>query len=111
MSLLTSSRALAINPSTGGLVADTLCNDSIKISYCDLKKVNAKLVELEYEKKINANYKEIVRNDSISISSLRNKLLSVDRDYDRAIKNVKRERNILAGISVSSIILLILSIL
>ena len=40
-------------PSTGGVKQDSLCRDSISISYCDLRKVNAKLIELEYEKSYN----------------------------------------------------------
>ena len=51
-------------PSTGG-------QDSVLIAYDDLRKVNGKLIELEYEKEINNNLRNIVHNDSIAIDNLK----------------------------------------
>ena len=81
--------------------------DSVLISYDDLRIVNSKLIQLDYEKQINANLRTIIKNDSIVI-----------RDYkflnDRISKNCKkavRQRNIAIGAGVlffiSSILLLV----
>lgn len=79
-----------INFPTGEVVEQT---DSVMISYDDLRIVNSKLVELEYEKQINNNLRQVVANDSIIIN-----------DYsainDRLNKDCKRyvcQRNIAIG--------------
>ena len=81
--------------------------DSVLISYDDLRIVNSKLIQLDYEKQINANLRTIIKNDSIVIKDY--KLLN-----DRISKNCKkvvRQRNIAIGTGVlffiSSILLLV----
>ena len=81
--------------------------DSVLISYNDLRIVNSKLIQLDYEKQINANLRAIIKNDSIVIKDY--KLLN-----DRISKNCKkvvRQRNIAIGTGVlffiSSILLLL----
>lgn len=91
-------------PSTGG-------QDSVLIAYDDLRKVNSKLVELEYEKNINKHLSSIIYNDSIAIHGLRNRIQTMETDCERRVKNVKRERNIVSGIGIGAIILLILRLL
>ena len=91
-------------PSTGR-------QDSVLISYNDLRKVNSKLVELEYEKEINKKLKNIISNDSIAINSLRLRIDSDNRDNKRRISELKKERNIAGGIGIAAIILLVISIL
>ena len=91
-------------PSTGR-------QDSVLIAYDDLRKVNSKLVELEYEKDINKHLSSIIYNDSIAIHGLRNRIQTMETDCERRVKNVKRERNIVGGIGTGAIILLIISIL
>ena len=94
----------SLNLSTGELV---IPEDSVLISYNDLRIVNSKLIQLDYEQKINANLHTIIKNDSIVI-----------RDYkvlnDRISKNYKkafRQRNVAIGAGVlffiSSILLLV----
>ena len=101
----------ATHSSTGGVQQDSLCKDSILISYCDLRKVNAKLIELEYEKEINKNLKDIIANDSISIVHLSIRCSSILRDSERRTNELKKERNIAGGIGIGAIILLIISLL
>ena len=101
--------SFAANSSTGGLKQDSLANDSVLIAYSDLRKVNAKLIELEYEKEINRNLKTIIYNDSIAIDGLKLRIYNNERDYRRRVENVKRERNIAGGIGIGAIILLIIS--
>ena len=109
MSLLISNAAT--NSSTGGVVADSISNDSILIAYSDLRKVNAKLIELEYEKEINKNLKDIISNDSIAIDNLKLRIDNVQRDCDRRVGKLKKQRNIAGSIGIGAIILLIISIL
>ena len=91
-------------PSTGR-------QDSVLIAYDDLRKVNGKLIELEYEKSINRHIKVILTNDSIAISSLRDRIYNMDRDCKRTVERYKRQRNIAEGIGLGAIVLLIISIL
>ncbi len=76
--------------STGELTAS---HDSILIDFDDLRKANAKMVELKYEKEINDSLRSIIKNDDI-----------IMREYSRNIdalkkqvKQVKRQRNIAIG--------------
>ena len=47
--------------STGGVYPD----DSVLVSYDDLRSANAKMIELKYTKEANSKLKDIIRNDSI----------------------------------------------
>lgn len=91
-------------PSTGR-------QDSVLIAYDDLRKVNGKLIELEYEKEINRNLKNIIANDSLAINNLKSGIIRISTDADKRIKKVKKERNIVGGIGIVSIVLLVISIL
>lgn len=93
-----------LNLSTGEVF---ISEDSVLISYDDLRIVNSKLIQLDYEKQINANLRAIIKNDSIVIKDY--KLLN-----DRISKNCKkvvRQRNIAIGAGIlffiSSILLLV----
>lgn len=91
-------------PSTGR-------QDSVLIAYDDLRKVNGKLIELEYEKNINGHLRDIISNDSIAINNLRDGINRINTDANLRVKRAKRERNIAGGISILSIVLLALSLL
>lgn len=54
----------SLNLSTGEIVTP---EDSVLISYNDLRIVNSKLIQLDYEQQINANLRSIIKNDSIII--------------------------------------------
>ena len=95
----------------GDTIPSTGRQDSVLIAYDDLRKVNSKLIELEYEKSINRHLKVILTNDSIAISSLRDRIFDMDRDCNNTVKRYKRQRNITEGIGIGAIILLIISIL
>lgn len=109
MNLLTSSTAA--NSSTGGLKQDSLTHDSILISYNDLRKVNSKLIELEYEKTINGHLRAIITNDSITIDGLKLRIYNDERDYNRSVEQIKKQRNVVSGIGIGALILLIISVL
>ena len=77
-------------PSTGEL---TIHTDSVLISFDDLRKANAKMVELKYEKEINDSLRSIITNDDKIIREY-------SRNYDavkKQIKQVKRQRNVAVG--------------
>lgn len=91
-------------PSTGGL------EDSVLIAYDDLRTVNGKLLELEYEKEINGKLKEIIKNDSVAISISKSAINSMDVKYKKDTKKLKRQRNGIAAGGIGAIILLIVSL-
>lgn len=94
------------HPSTGGVVVeDTNVKDSVLISYNDLRLANSKLIELDYEKKINTTLRTIVANDSIIIQHYKNNNTLLNKSYKKAI----RQRNIaIGGGIVFSIVTLLL---
>ena len=95
----------------GDTIPSTGRQDSVLIAYDDLRKVNGKLIELEYERNINEHLRTIVYNDSIAINNLRNGISRINSDCERNTKRIKRQRNIAGGIGIGAIILLIISIL
>ena len=97
--------------SDGDTIPSTGRQDSVLIAYDDLRKVNSKLIELDYERNINEHLKNIINNDSIAINNLRNSISRINSDCERNIRKLKRERNIAGGIGIGAIILLIISIL
>ena len=77
----------SFHPSTGGVVQS---NDSVLISYDDLRLINSKLIELEYEKQINNNLRSVISNDSIVIRDYQILNERINKDCKKAI----RQRNI-----------------
>ena len=76
--------------STGEL---TNTPDSVLISFDDLRKANAKMVELKYQKEINDSLRSIIKNDDV-----------IMREYSRnvdalkeQVKQIKRQRNLAVG--------------
>ena len=91
-------------PSTGE-------QDSVLVAYDDLRKVNSKLIELEYERNINEQLRTVVYNDSIAISNLRSSISRITADCERNNKRIKKQRNVAGGIGIVAVVLLIISIL
>ena len=92
---------------TGGVqVNDTVC---IPIEL--LRVANAKMVELDYEKQINQNLREIVYNDSIVIDDLRNTIEHNETVYSVNLNKVETQRNIAIGTSAVLLVLFIISLL
>ena len=95
----------------GDTIPSTGRQDSVLIAYDDLRKVNSKLIELEYEKEINKNLRNIITNDSVAINNLRSRIYNMDRDCNRRVKQVKKERNIVGGIGIVAVVLLVIALL
>lgn len=95
----------------GDTIPSTGRQDSVLIAYDDLRKVNGKLIELEYEREINDNLRNIVHNDSIAIYNLKSGINRISIEADKKVKKAKRERNFAGGIGIGAIVLLIISIL
>lgn len=86
-----------LNPSTGERVNVA---DSVLISYDDLRIANSKLMELEYEKRINTNLRQIVYNDSIVI----NDYAKLNEKLRNNNKKVKRQRNVCLGVVIAAVL-------
>ena len=92
-----------LNLSTGEIV---IPEDSVLISYNDLRIVNSKLIQLDYEQQINANLRTIIKNDSIVIKDYQ----ILNERISKSCKKIIRQRNIAIGTGIlffiSSILLL-----
>ena len=97
-----SSRGQTTNSSTGGFT-----DDSVKVAINDLRKANIKLIQLDYEKDINKNLRQIIANDSVLAEQARQRYLVLDR----SCKKIKKQRNIGVGVAIGSILLLIVSLI
>ena len=89
--------------STGGVYPD----DSVLVSYNDLRNANAKMIELKYTREINSKLKDIIRNDSI----IQVKQANIINITNKKVKRFKNERNVFAGVSIISILAVIISVL
>ena len=81
--------------------------DSVTVAISDIRKANAKLIELSYEKDINKNLRQIIVNDSILAEQARQRYILLDR----SCKKIKKQRNVAYCSSGVAILLLILSLL
>ena len=75
-----------------------------------LRIANTKMIELKYEKEINANLQEVIRVDSVLISSFESNLFAIKKQAKEEIDNMKKQRNkaIAIGSASSSILLILL---
>lgn len=90
-------------------------NDSVVVSIEALKTANAKMIELQYEKEINENLKDIIKNDSIINCELKelcnkyyNTALKLEDRYQKDTEKLKKQRNILGSTSVGLLIITII---
>lgn len=99
----------SINSSSKSLTSSTgrIEQDSITIAISDIRKANAKLIELSYEKDINKNLRQIIRNDSILAEQTRQRYILLDR----SCKKITKKRNVACCGAAGAIILLILSLI
>ena len=100
----------SMNLSSSGQVANSstgVLGDSVKVSINDLRKANIKLIQLDYEKAINNNLRQIIVNDSVLAEQARQKYILLDR----TCKKIKKQRNIGVGAAIGSILLFIISII
>ena len=100
----------SMNLSSSGQVANSstgVLGDSVKVSINDLRKANIKLIQLDYEKTINNNLRQIIVNDSVLAEQARQRYILLDR----TCKKIKKQRNIGVGAAIGSILLFIISII
>lgn len=83
----------SLNLSTGEVF---VLEDSVLISYNDLRIVNSKLIQLDYEQQINAKLRTIIKNDSIIIKDYK----VLNNRISKTCKKVVRQRNIAIGAGV-----------
>lgn len=84
--------------------------DSVVVSVDALRIANTKMIELKYEKEINANLQEVIKVDSVLISSFESNLFAIKKQAKEEIDNMKKQRNkaIVIGSASSSILLILL---
>ena len=99
----------SINSLSKSLTSSTgrIEQDSVTIAISDIRKANAKLIELSYEKDINKNLRQIIVNDSVLAEQARQRYILLDR----SCKKIKKQRNIAYCSTGVAIVLLILSLL
>ena len=76
--------------STGELTASP---DSVLIAFDDLRKANAKMVELKYEKEINDSLRSIIKNDDIIMRKYSSNVDALKKQITQA----KKQRNLAIG--------------
>lgn len=69
------------------------------------------MIELNYEKEINKELRQLIVNDSMVINSLTNTIDELNIRHNSESKRIKTERNILGGVSLGTLVLLIISLL
>lgn len=95
----------SLHSSTGEVV---YYKDSVAISYDDLRLVNSKLIELEYEKQINNNLRSIIHNDSIIIKNYKYLNEKLSKDCKKAIKRKNIELGGVTAIFIITVITLLI---
>ena len=81
------------------------------VSYDALRIANAKMAELEYEKEINKNLKEIIVNDSIIINQYKQYIEVEEIEHKAEVKKLKKELYVTGGCGIGCFIILILVII
>ena len=71
--------------------------DSVLVPIEALKIANAKMVELNYEKQINEELRNILQTDSNLINALQTNLNACETTCEDNINKVKKQRNIAIG--------------
>ena len=86
--------------STGELTASP---DSVLIAFDDLRKANAKMVELKYEKEINDSLRSIIKNDDIIMREYSSNVDALKKQITQAKKqcNLAVGGGLLATISLA----------
>lgn len=91
-----------------------LDSDSTLIAYSDLKIVNSKLIELEFQKEINLKLQSIIKLDSIVIDTLifnNNYLITENNKLNKKTKRYKKQRNVAIGVSIVAIIVTLVALI
>ena len=71
----------------------TASPDSVLIAFDDLRKANAKMVELKYEKEINDSLRSIIKNDDAIMREYRSNVDALKKQITQA----KKQRNLAVG--------------
>lgn len=107
MNLLANEVDSVHSPFTGVRVSDNYA----LVSYDALRIANAKMVELDYEKEINKNLKEIIINDSIIINQYKQYIEVEEVEHKAEVKKLKKELCVTGGCGIGCFIILILVII
>lgn len=90
-------------------------NDSVLVSIPAIKIANAKMLELKYQKEINNELNNVIKQDSIIINDLHDIIYENNIKYNNNIDKVISQRNktivISSGTNIILLALLILSLI
>lgn len=90
-------------------------NDSVLISIPAIKTANAKMLELKYQKEINNELNNVIKQDSIIIDNLHSTIYENNVKYNNNIDKVISQRNktiiISSGTNIVLLVLLIISLI
>lgn len=70
--------------------------DSVLLSYEDIRTANSKLIELNYEKEINYKLRTIIENDRKTLADINAKNSALNERN----KQIKKQRNIAVGTTI-----------
>lgn len=68
--------------------------DSVLVPISAIRIAIAKMVELNYEKEINATLRECIQTDSLLINALSTNLAACELNIDVKVAEIKKQRNI-----------------
>ena len=97
----------SINTLGNNLVSSTGEQDSVLISYDDLRVATAKMVELDYTIEVNKVLTKIIYNDSIIIANQKSEITSLTNDNK---KTKRQKRRIIIFSSIAGCALALLTI-
>lgn len=90
-------------------------NDSVLVSIPAIKIANAKMLELKYQKEINNELNNVIKQDSIIINDLHNIIYENNVKYNNNIDKIISQRNktivISCGTNIVLLVLLIISLI
>lgn len=114
IALLSCSTNLYANDYHNSFTGEVVQEDSVLVSYDDLKVVNGKLIELKYEKETNNILRTIIRNDSLIIDTLTVNNIRLTSDIqllNKSNKKYKKQRNVGFGIGIMGVIVAIIMLI
>lgn len=82
--------------------------DSVLVPISAIRIATAKMVELNYEKEINATLRECIQTDSVLINALSNNLAACEINTNVKVAEIKKQRNIAIGAGSSTTLILLL---
>lgn len=85
--------------------------DSVLVAYDDLRKANAKMIELKYEKEINDSLRSVINNDKVIISNQHSIIENYGNQINILNTQISKERRNATIFKCSTVAAIILAII